>query len=851
MRLSPRHFRTVAGGCGALVVALTVLLVALDARMSERTGLQRAVYPEVGFGGMPRIDVGRSVSLDFLLEDPALPRQFFSIRWNGFWHLPAGGVVELIGAGDDRHDRLDVWLDGEQVIQHRPPAGTRTQSRTLRLEAGVHHLRVDYEQHGGARALSLLWAPQGEHPRPLPSRHLFQTWPDRDAIRLANHATWLKRIVSIGWSMSVALGVAFLARHPRFRRLLRKLTRAAGGRPHGHRADEITASQPEPLGARGLLVVNAAFLGLSALFSSKAFLLTDLDSHAILGGDPALMNWQLQWVSRALYTDPLNLFNGNTFHPHPNVVALTDHMLSLAVINAPLSMLSDSPWFGYNLLIFLAYYLSCVGGYWFMREVTGSYQAGFWAGIFWAFLFFRIHHIGHLQVLSFQWMPFVAAALIRFLRSPTRARTLTLSVCFVAQALVSWYHAVITTILVLVLSVLQIGRQRLTLRHAAGAAAAVALCAAVVLPAAIPYRRSLDETNLDNRYLEALVPGDRVSLSSYLEPPLATLVGQMRQAGPWIWGEQTLYVGYTALALALAGLLIRRPHLTPDGHAPPRIVDTRWVATGICLVIAGFVLAKGFVSSQQVRLPLLHLSEVPGLDFLKGLRATQRFSLLLYFGIMILSGAGATVLAARCRSARSAWVATSLACLVFLAEVYPVRLPFEPRPYEISRLDMAIPKLWREETRTPVVLHLPIHYFLRAYATPEAVYMLDSTHHWARVVNGFSGAEPRGFRRTMEALDALPERRGVAALAELGVDLVAIHRSAPAAKRRSLAAFFEEASWATVHGVGDEHLVRIDPASIPAATGRADPQGGVTAGTGNTVALGSRDSPTRPDPDGT
>ena len=102
--------------------------------------------------------------------------------------------------------------------------------------------------------------------------------------------------------------------------------------------------------------------------------------------------------------------------------------------------------------------------------------------------------------------------------------------------------------------------------------------------------------------------------------------------------------------------------------------------------------------------------------------------------------------------------------------------------------------------------------------------MLDSTHHWARVVNGFSGAEPHGFRRTMEALNSLPESRGVAALADLGVDLVAIHGSTPAAKRRSLVAFFEEASWATVHGVGDEHLVRIDPASIRAVTGRVDPQ---------------------------
>ena len=98
--------------------------------------------------------------------------------------------------------------------------------------------------------------------------------------------------------------------------------------PHSHRADEIAAAPPERLAGRGLLAVHAVFLGLSALFCSRVFLLTDLDSHAILEGDPALMNWQLQWVSRALYTDPLNLFNGNTFHPHPNVVALTDHIVS-------------------------------------------------------------------------------------------------------------------------------------------------------------------------------------------------------------------------------------------------------------------------------------------------------------------------------------------------------------------------------------------------------------------------------------------------------------------------------------------------------------------------------------------
>ena len=58
------------------------------------------------------------------------------------------------------------------------------------------------------------------------------------------------------------------------------------GPPHSHRADEIAAAPPEPLARSGLLAIHAVFLGLSALFCSRVFLLTDLNSHAILAGDP-------------------------------------------------------------------------------------------------------------------------------------------------------------------------------------------------------------------------------------------------------------------------------------------------------------------------------------------------------------------------------------------------------------------------------------------------------------------------------------------------------------------------------------------------------------------------------------
>src|SRR4051812_24224572 len=154
-------------------------------------------------------------------------------------------------------------------------------------------------------------------------------------------------------------------------------------------------------------LVHAMYLGLSLLFASRFFSLAHPGSFAITEGDPAIMNWTLQWVSRALVHDPAHLFAGNAFFPYSHAVVLSDSMLSLAILNVPIRAFTSNPWAGYNLLVVLAYYLSCVWGAWLAREITGSDVAAFWGGIFWGFLFFRVHHIGHLQMLSCQAIPAV------------------------------------------------------------------------------------------------------------------------------------------------------------------------------------------------------------------------------------------------------------------------------------------------------------------------------------------------------------------------------------------------------------------------------------------------------------
>jgi hypothetical protein len=207
------------------------------------------------------------------------------------------------------------------------------------------------------------------------------------------------------------------------------------------------------------LLVHAVYLILSLLFASRFFPLAHPKSFAIPEGDPALMAWALQWVSHVLITDPIHFFTrmyaGNAFFPYPHAIALSDPMVTLAILNAPIRWFSTNPWIGYDVLVVAAYYLSCVWGAALARALTGSSIVAAWGGIFWGFLFFRVHHIGHLQILSFQAIPAAVVALLRFWKGPNLRHALLFVLVFVAQALVSWYLAVIMVAVLLIVAMFQ------------------------------------------------------------------------------------------------------------------------------------------------------------------------------------------------------------------------------------------------------------------------------------------------------------------------------------------------------------------------------------------------------------
>ena len=119
-RLNRQRLRRLAGGTIVAAAALSALLFILSPGAADRTGVRRQVFPDVGFNGTPLLDdVGTTIILDFLNDDPDLPRRFFSVRWTGYWYAPEAGDVELHGAGERREYNT---VRPHSALGYRPPA---------------------------------------------------------------------------------------------------------------------------------------------------------------------------------------------------------------------------------------------------------------------------------------------------------------------------------------------------------------------------------------------------------------------------------------------------------------------------------------------------------------------------------------------------------------------------------------------------------------------------------------------------------------------------------------------------------------------------------------------------------
>jgi hypothetical protein len=164
-------------------------------------------------------------------------------------------------------------------------------------------------------------------------------------------------------------------------------------------------------------------------------------------GDPVLNCWILAWDADHIirfmggewgaFND---YWNANIFHPEPLTLAYSEHLTAQALQIAIPYAITHNPILCYNLLFLSTYFLSALGAFLYVRELTGDDRSAFLAGLLYGFGLYRFTQLPHLQVLSAQWMPFVLLGFGRFVRKRSRPALILGCSALVLQNLSCGYH---------------------------------------------------------------------------------------------------------------------------------------------------------------------------------------------------------------------------------------------------------------------------------------------------------------------------------------------------------------------------------------------------------------------------
>ena len=443
-------------------------------------------------------------------------------------------------------------------------------------------------------------------------------------------------------------------------------------------------------------------------------------------GDPWHYLWGFWYVARAFSTfPPPLLWTDLVFFPIGFDIPF---LPGVGLILGPAALLQYV--FGlvltYNLLWWLSFALAGYAMYLLARHVLADRIVAFVCGCLFTFSSYRlIHSVEHLPILMASFLvPLFVLALLQATREPTVGRYVACALVLAASAGISWYCTV-TLLVYSGIAGLVLLRQRGLAALAAvrivplliGFIVFVLAVSPFVLPLILsPARdsivnRPLAESSLFSADLLAFfVPSPRNPLFGTLTAPLY----RRFSGNPY---EQTVYLGYVLLALALVGVLAATRKAT--------YLFRVTAATAFVLALGPFLQVAGESRFEiegepiTVPLPYLLLRYIP---LVKGARVPSRFTELLLLALIVLAGYG---LAKACSRFGTRGKAALAAVVVAAALLETTLVPF---PVVSARAPAAYAEIGRSPEMS-TVLELPLD--------PRIIkYHYYQTVHGKRMVGG-------------------------------------------------------------------------------------------------------------------
>ena len=382
-------------------------------------------------------------------------------------------------------------------------------------------------------------------------------------------------------------------------------------------------------------------------------------------GDPMLNAWILGWVSDVIVAHPWDLWDAPIFHPHPNTLAYSEHLLGIALWVAPVYWLTGNAILTYNTAFLAGYAFAGLAMFVLVRRLTGRVDPPRWPESFSPVSpYLASSQIARLQMLTCGWSVLALAELHRFLETRRANALAGFVVCWAMQTLCNTYLGVFLAlpIAVIVLHAAVARRPRLGWTPLGQLAAAALVLAALLAPVLSVYNQVQADMGFSHG-LE-MVQQYSADVRSYL-----SVWADRRPRLLWaeVSADRGVFPGAAVLLLAGLGLLaaVRR-----------RVDGVSRSAVGLYAVVAlaAFVLSLGPVPAAWDR-PLgigspygALLDLVPGFD---GFRAPARFALPVLVGLTVLAGVGVSAV----RGVAGPWRYAAIASVAVLA-LLDARRPF-------------------------------------------------------------------------------------------------------------------------------------------------------------------------------
>ena len=452
--------------------------------------------------------------------------------------------------------------------------------------------------------------------------------------------------------------------------------------------------------------------------------------------------WNFWWWEESLVERHALPYSTDLLY-QPGEVSLAFHTHSEAniLLTFPVLLAAGVP-AALNLATLLGFVFSGWGGYLLARELTRSHAAAFLGGIVLAFL---PHHfeqsLEHLNLASYQAMPFFLLFLVRLVRTGGRSNTVLTALFFALNCLYGWHNGILVLPLAAILfaseSLLSPRRAILVIRDAALAGLLAGL---LVLPFAWPMVREI-------------LAGE----TYFLKPPVQKGVDPLFLIVPAenhpLWGSWfaglyarshsyaslgfTAYLGIVPLALAALGAVLRwrRPRVIGEGHEGLRWILWAAMFLGFVLLALGdplTVLGK----ETGVRLPFALVRDLP---LFKTIRIAHRFLVpaMICFSVIAALGAHALLAGRRPRPL--------FAGLTFLLVLDLLWIPYPMREIPSPRWVEAI-----ESCPSGLLLDIP-----GGYRGRNSQEMFLQTLHGRALVGGYTSCLPPYMQERVKELPFL------------------------------------------------------------------------------------------------